>query len=164
MNSEAKIIIAFLFKHIGKKMLKEAEIYLPLSIELRWFSTKESHEFVNHALRQKLLIKKEDLLIPSFDIEKINIPIGFYPSKKIFAEEKNEVKENKTNVIDTIICRIIEKKNQDRKEIIEEITQIALEKNVRPEVAALLVGKECNVDIKDSFELVENKILRENEE
>lgn len=164
MNSEAKIIIAFLFKHSGKKKLKEAEIYLPLSIELRWFSTKESHEFVNHALMQKLLIKKEDLLIPSFDIEKINIPIGFYPSKKIFAEEKNEIKENKTNVIDTIICRIIEKKNQDRKEIIEEITQITLEKNVRPEVAALLVGKECNVDIKDSFELVENKILRENEE
>jgi hypothetical protein len=110
------------------------------------------------------LIKKEDLLIPSFDIEKINIPIGFYPSKKIFAEEKSEVKENKTNVIDTIICRIIEKKNQDRKEIIEEITQIALEKNVRPEVAVLLVGKECNVDIKDSFELVESKIFRENEE
>ena len=42
--------------------------------------------------------------------------------------------------------------------------QVASEKNILPEVAALLVGKECNVDIKDSFELVENKILRENEE
>jgi len=131
---------------------------------LGWFSTKESHEFVNNALKQKLLIRKEDLLNPSFDIGKISIPIGFYPSKKNFSEEKNELKENNINVIDTIICRIIEKKNQDRKEIIEEITHIALEKNVRPEVAALLVGKECNVDIKDSFELVENKILRENEE
>ena len=164
MNFEAKIIISFLFKRSGKNQLTEAEIYLPLSIELGWFSTKESHEFVNNALKQKLLIKKEDLLIPSFDIGKISIPIGFYPSKKIFAEEKNEVKQNKTNVIDTIIYRIIEKKNQDRKKVIEEITQIASEKNVLPEVAALLIGKECHIDIKDSFELIENKILRENGE
>ncbi|UCF12335.1 MAG: DUF2240 family protein [Thermoplasmatales archaeon] len=164
MNTEAKIIISFLFNRSGKNQLTESEIYLPLSIELGWFSTKEAHKFVNNALKQKLLIKKEDLLIPSFDIGKISIPIGFYPSKKIFAEEKNEIMHNKTNVIDTIVYHIIEKKNQDRKEIIEKITHIALEKNILPEVAALLIGKKYHIDIKDSFELIENKILRENEE
>lgn len=161
MDSEAKIIIAFLFNRSGKNELKESEIYLPLSIELGWFSTIKSHEFVNNALKQKLLIKKEGMLTPSFDIEKIKVPIGFYPSKKTFVNG-GKIEEN--NVMDTIVNLIVEKKNQDRKEIIEEIKQTALEKNVLPEVAALLVAKEYNIDIGNSFEPVENKILRENEE
>ena len=161
MDSEAEIIIAFLFNRSGKNELKESEIYLPLSIELGWFSTKEAHELVQHALKQKLLIKKDGLLTPSFDIEKINVPIGFYPSKKTFVNG-GKIEEN--NVMDTIVHRIVEKKNQDHKEIIEEIKQVASEKNILPEVAALLVAKECNIDIEDGFEPVENKILRENEE
>ena len=162
MDSEAKIIIAFLFKRSGKNELKEGEIYLPLSIELGWFSTRESHEFVIHALNQKLLIKKDGLLTPSFNIEKINIPLGFYPSKKTFAKE--EKAEEKNNVMDIIVHRIVEKKKQDDKKIIEEIKQIASEKNILLEAAALLFAKECNIDIEDIFEFVENKMLRENEE
>ena len=161
MDSEVKIIIAFLFNRSGKNELKESEIYLPLSIELGWFSTKEAHELVQYALKQKLLIKKDGLLTPSFDIEKINVPIGFYPSKKTFVNG-GKIEEN--NVMDTIVHRIVEKKNQDHKEIIGEIKQVASEKNILPEVAALLVAKECNIDIEDGFESVENKILRENEE
>ena len=162
MNSDAKIIIAFLFKRSGKSELKEAEIYLPLSIELGWFSTKESHEFLNNALKQRLLIKKDGLLTPSFDIEKIIIPIGFYPSKKILV--KREKVEEENNVIDTIVYRIAEKKNQSHKETIEMIRKMTSEKNIIPEVAALLVGKIYDIDIEDSFNMVEDKIFRENEE
>lgn len=161
MDSEAEIIIAFLFKRSGKNELKETEIYLPLSIDLGWFSTRESHEFMTHALNQKLLIKKDGLLTPNFDIEKINIPLGFYPSKKTFAKVERIEEEN--NVMDTIVHRIVEKKNQEHKKIIGEIKQISSEKNVLLEVAALLFAKECDIDIEDSFEFVENKILRENE-
>jgi hypothetical protein len=161
MTSEAEIIIAFLFKRSGKNELKEAEIYLPLSIDLGWFSNRESHEFINHVLTQKLLIKKDGLLIPNFDIEKINIPLRFYPSKKTFAKEEKIVEEY--NVMDTIVNRIAEKKNQEYKKIIGEIEKISSEKNVLLEIAALLYAKECDIDIEDIFEFVENKILRENE-
>jgi hypothetical protein len=34
MESEAKIILAFLFNRSGKTVLSEAELYLPLSMEL----------------------------------------------------------------------------------------------------------------------------------
>ena len=164
MNSEMEITIAFLFKRSGKTELKDSEIYLPLSIELGWFSTKESHEFVRHAIKQNLLIKKGDLLTPSFDVEKIKIPIGFFPSKKAFKEEKIDLKEEKKNVLDTIVFRISEKSNQDSKNILEEIKRAELEKNILPEVAALLVAKEQKINIEDSYEMVENKIFRENEE
>ena len=161
MDSEAEIIIAFLFKRSGKNKLKESEIYLPLSIELRWFSTKEAHEFIKYAIKQKLLTKKGDLLTPSFDIEKINVPFGFYPSKKIFVEEKSLKKEN---VMDTLVPRIFEKTKQTHKEVLGQISQFESEKNIIPEVAALLVAKEYDIKIDDIFEIIENKIFRENEE
>lgn len=162
MNSEAEIVIAFLFKRSGKNELKEAEIYLPLSIELGWYSTKESREFINLALKQKLLIKKDDLLYPSFDIEKINIPISFYPSKKTTVKDVKLEKEN--NVMDTTINRIVEKKNQDYNVIIEKIKNLASEKCILQEVAALLVAKQYSIDVLDIFKVVENRILKENEE
>ena len=152
MDSEAKIIISFLFKRSGKNELKETEIYLPLSIELGWFSNRESIEFVKHALKQKLLIKKGDLVEPSFDIQKIDIPVGFYPSKTSFeAEDDSKTGEEQENVLDMIIHTIVEKTKQDEKEIIEKIREIREEKSILPEVAALLIAKDCDIDVKRSY-------------
>lgn len=164
MDSEAEIIIAFVFKRSGKKELKGSEIYLPLSIDLGWFSTKEAQNFVNYAVNQKFLIKKKDLLAPSFDVEKITIPIGFYPSKPTFVEGKKDLKEEKSNVIDAVMHRISEKTNQDPKDIAEEIKQIELDKKILPEAATLFAAKKYNIDLEDFFEPIKNKILRESGE
>jgi hypothetical protein len=160
MASEAEIIIAFLFKRSGKNELKKSEIYLPLSLELGWFSTKESQEFLNYAVKQKLLKKKGDLLAPSFDIENITVPVGFLPSKKIFTEEEKEVKAEKKNVIDAIIHCIAEKTNQNTKAVIKEIKKAESEKNILSEVAALFVAKGYNIDISDYLDGIEASIYK----
>ena len=104
MDSEAKIIIAFLFNRSGKTELKDSELYLPLSMELGWLSTKESQEFINNAIKQELLIRKDGFLQPNFPLEKITIPLGFTPSKKLFSEKTDEVKAE--NIIDEIVIQI----------------------------------------------------------
>jgi len=162
MNSEMEIVIAFLFKRSGKNKLKESEIYLPLSIDLGWFSTKESHEFINLAIKQNLLIKKDDFLVPSFDIGKIHIPLGFYPSKKKFLKtEKSKIDNSITN---KIVKNIVEKENLNYEDIIEQIKEVASEKDILLEVAALLVAKQYNIDIGDFLNLVEKNVLTENGE
>ena len=113
--------------------------------------------------QQKLLIKKDGFLTPSFDIEKISIPVGFYPSKKDFVDEENDPNlDDKKSVIDIVVHRIVEKTNQNSENIAKEIKQLETEKNILPEVAALLIAKNYNTDIEDIFESVENKIFREN--
>ena len=161
MNSEMEIVVAFLFKRSGKKELKESEIYLPLSIELGWFSTKESHEFIKIALKQKLLIKKGERLYPNFDIEKINIPIGFYPSRKSVDKDFKLEKEN--NIIERIVNHIVEKEGQDYNVIIDKIKNIAMDKDIIQEVAALFVAKQYNIDIEEYIEIVEKNIFTGNE-
>ena len=165
MNSEVQIIISFLFKRSGKNKLKESEIYLPLSLELGWFSARESREFVTYALQQKLLVKKEELLAPSFDVEKFTAPIGFYPSKKSFTVEKSESKEDEEqDVVDVVVQRIVEKTDKEPKDIFEEVKQAETEKNIISEVAVLLVAKKYNVDMNDCFDSAEDAVFRENEE
>ncbi len=162
MDSEEKIVIAFLFKRSGKSKLKESEIYLPLSLELGWFSTKEARQFIEYAIKQKLLIKKEGLLTPSFDVEKIDITVGFSPSKSTFTVKEMDKEEE--DVFQKIVNHIVEKTDHTYEEIIKEINRIQEEKKIIPEVASLLLAKEFNINVEDSLDVVEKRIFRENEE
>lgn len=162
MTSEVETIIAFLFKRSGKEELTPSDLYLPLSMDLQWFTPNQAKTFVNMALQQKLLIKKEGKLKPSFDCKKIVVPVGFRPSKKPI--EEKEVKQEKLDAIKTIIARIVEKTGLDEKSATEKIKDFEKGKNVRSEVAALLVSKEYDVDVDDCFDEIEEKLFRENKE
>lgn len=162
MNSETKIIIAFLFNRSGKTQLKDSEIYLPLSMELGWLSAKESQEFIKYAIKQELLIKKDGMLQPNFAFEKVIIPLGFAPSKNFFVEKKDECKES--DIIDRISNEISTLTNHSQKEILEEIKQEEKEKNLFSEVAALYVARKYSVDITAWYDSVEKILIKENKE
>ncbi len=162
MTSELETILAFLFKRSGKEELTPSDLYLPLSMDLQWFSPNQAKTFVNMALQQKLLIKKEGKLSPSFDYEKIVVPVGFRPSKKPI--EEKEIKEEKLDVVKTIMALIVEKTGQDEQSVIKKIKDIEKGKNVSLEVAALLVSKEYDVNVDDCFDEIEENLFRESKE
>jgi len=157
MESEEKIIVAFLFKRSGKKELKDSELYLPLSLELSWFSSKEAQVFVKQIVEKKLVIKKEGLLTPSFDIENVEIPVGFFPTKKDSTQQKTITREQ--NIFDIIVGRISKKIQEEPEKIIQKISTVEQEKHILREVAALLVAKKYDVMIDDCFEKVKEKII-----
>jgi len=160
MESEAKIIIAFLFNRSGKTALKDTELYLPLCMELGWFSTKEAQEFVKYSLKKELLIKKEGALHPNFPVEKTSIPVGFTPTKKLFSEKTHE--EKKENILADIVAQISIQTNRNHQEILKEITSEEEEKNILPEVAVLYLARKYNVDMTDWYDVVEQKLFKGN--
>ena len=157
MDSEVKIIIAFLFKRSGKNELKASELYLPLSMDLQWFSPNESKAFVNRALKQKLLTEKGEWASPNFDYENIVIPTGFRPSKQSM-EKKKEMTKEKQDVMKIIIGRILEKTDLDGQGVIEKINTVGQQRHITKEVAAVLVGKEVDVYLDDCFEEIEKTL------
>jgi len=159
MVSESEIILAFLFKRSGKEKMGFSELYLNLSIDLNWFSPEDAKKFLNDVIKKKLLIKEDNLLLPSFDLNKIKIPIGFSPSKRAFIEKKNQEGTEDKNIVSQIIKRINEKTKLEKKQIIDNINEISKEKNIIEEIAALLVGKEYEIEINDLFKEIENKII-----
>jgi hypothetical protein len=159
MTYEEKIIISFLFKRSGKEKLTFSELYLALSIDLKWFTPKKAKDFLNSALEKNFLVKKNDLISPNFNYNKILIPIGFRPSNEFFIEYKNDFKENE-NILNRIVNRIAEKSESSKKDIFEKINYIEKNRNLFLEVAALLVGKENNVNLEDFFKIIEDEIFR----
>jgi hypothetical protein len=157
MDSEAKIILAFLFKRSGKNALKESELYLPLSMELGWFSSKEAQDFVTYAVTKGLLVKKDTELHPNFPLEKITIPTGFSPTKKLFTEKSVDKKTG--SILDDIIGEIQKKTNRDAEEHLQEIKHVAQEKNMLLEVAALYIARQYDVDISGLVDRVEMNIF-----
>ncbi len=160
METEAKIIIAFLFNRSGKTTLTESEVYLPLSMELGWFSTNEAQDFVAYAVAQGFLEKKDGMLQPTFPIETITVPVGFTPRKKAFPKKKRHAKDEP--VLEAIISRICEHTNHDSTEVHEEIQKVASEKKVIPEVAALYTARKYQVPCDEWYDAVEAMLLTEN--
>jgi len=161
MNPEIKIIVAFLFRRSGRKEIAQSELYLTLSMDLKWFSPQKAKEFINSTLQNNILVKKGAFLTPTFDVSKITIPTGFRPSKEVFYKQKEEEKEESPDVIGSIVKRIAEDTGKNVKDIFEKIKYIEKEKNVLLEVAALLIGREYDIALNSYFEDVECKIFKE---
>lgn len=162
MISEEAIIIAFIFKRSGKEILEESEIYLTLSIELHWFSTDEAKSFVQYAKVHKLVEGKKGGLSPTFDVHQTSVPTGFSPLKKKYEIEKEESNKHR-DVFEEIVQRICENIEKNKGNVIKEIQTIQQEKQLLPEVAALLVARKYNMAIEDYFKEVDIILFKENE-
>ena len=159
MASEKEIIITFLYNRSGKSKLSFNELYLTLSMQLNWFTPDDAKLFINQALNDKLLKKEKDEISPNFDFNEIVVPVGFRPSRQVF-EEKVETQEKKDEeLIDKIVNTLVEKTDQDKQSIILKIKNLEEQRNITPEVAALLVGKEYNILLERFFNEIEEKIF-----
>jgi len=160
MTSESEIVIAFVFNRSGKNKLSFSELYLSLSMDLKWFNPAQAKDFVNLSLKQKLLKKQDDFLKPVFDYQDIVIPVGFKPSKKVFDDVKEEKVVDEKDVFKMIVKRFVEKTDMNEKEVVDKIHDVEMKKKISSEVAALLVGKEHDIIFKDFFEKIEQDIFR----
>ncbi|MEF8848567.1 MAG: DUF2240 family protein [Candidatus Thermoplasmatota archaeon] len=156
MNSEEKILISFLFKRTGKQEMKNSEMYLSISMDLKWCNPKQAKSFIESAVNKDLLKKKNDLLKPNFNIEKIEIPVGFEPSENFFEEFKqNKSIKKDGNLIEEISVHL----DKNQKEVIKEIDDLAKRKNIDFKVASLLKGKETGVEIKKYLDTYEKELF-----
>ncbi len=159
MNSEYKIIIAFVFNRAGKKELVFSEFYLTLSMDLKWFTPEDAKTFIKNALQNGLLKEEDEQIKPNFNIDEIKIPLGFYPSEKVLQQKEAKKEKNQDeNILDIIVEKIVEKSNLDKKTILKQLKELEKEKNITPEIAALLIGKEYDLVFDDLLDKIEKTI------
>jgi len=138
-----------------------SELYLGLSMDLKWYSPQIAKEFVNSALQSNLLVKKGGVLTPAFNVNEIVLPMGFRPSKEIIYKQKEDVKKGNKEITERIVKRIAKDIEKDPKDLFEKIKEIEKEKNVFLDVAALLIGRKYNIILDDFFEGVEHQIFKD---
>ena len=140
--SDLTYTVSMPFKRRGKDALKDMEFILALSLDLKWFNPEQAKIKLSDALRSGLLKRDGELVRPSFDITKIEIPSGWKPEPIIV--------DNKT-IFDRIIDRIIQGTKIDKRKVIAMINkkQEEFSKQVSIEVSAILVAVENGIMVDD---------------
>ncbi|HEX7628336.1 MAG TPA: DUF2240 family protein [Candidatus Methanoperedens sp.] len=140
--SDLTYTVSMPFKRRGKDALKDMEFILALSLDLKWFNPEQAKIILSDALRSGLLKRDGELVRPSFDITKIEIPSGWKPEPIIV--------DNKT-IFDRIIDRIIQGTKIEKRKVIAMINkkQEEFSKQVSIEVSAILVAVENGIMVDD---------------
>lgn len=135
------------FKRKGKDALKESEIVMALSFDLKWFTPEQAKKVVQEAEKTGLLKREGDIIRPAFELSSVEPPQGFKPD-----EERS--------LFDRIIERITAETGMDKRKVIALINkkQDELSKLVEIEVSAILVALEHGV-VMDNFIDEEYKAL-----
>jgi hypothetical protein len=126
----------------GKDALKDTEFILALSLDLKWYNAEQAKIILGEATKSGLLKREGELVRPSFDISRIEIPLGFKP-EPLSLEKKP--------IFDRIIDRIIVGTGIEKRKVIAMINkkQEELSKQVEIEVSAILVAVENGVIVDD---------------
>jgi len=138
--SDLTYTVSMPFIRKGKDLLKDTEFVLALSLDLKWFNPEQAKTILSDAQSSGLLKREGELVRPSFDISKIEIPSGWKPA----------VMEKKT-IFDRIIERIILGTGIEKRKVIAMINkkQEELSKLVVIEVSAILVAVNNGVMVDD---------------
>ena len=160
MNDElVKQVISFIFKRSGKKQISESDIYLTLSMELKWCPPHVAKSFVSEIEKASLIINEKEMISPSFNIDKISIPIDFRPSPDFFEEYKAEINKNQKIDIDQLLELIQQNLNLSKEQLTDAINLIQKEKMVNENVAILLLAKKANINIDPYLTEIEHMLL-----
>ena len=157
MSSELEVIIAFVFRRSGRPALRESEIYLPLSMELNWFSLEDAQGIVDVAISAHLLEKREGFLEPVFDIDEVEIPVGFSPSGSFDALSGKSVGDSE-DLKDRLLVYLAKAAGKNVSQLVEEIDEVCSEKNLVFLVGAVVLAKRYNVGVSEFFEEIETEL------
>jgi hypothetical protein len=140
--SELTYTVSMPFKRKGKEQLKDMEFVMALSMDLKWFTPEQAKSVLAEAKRSGLLKGDGELIRPSFDISKIEIPSGFKPQT---------VAIEKKTVFERVIERIITNTGIEKRKVVSMINkkQEELSKQVVIEVSAILVAIDNAVLVDD---------------
>ena len=140
--SDLTYTVSMPFIRKGKDALKDTEFILALSLDLKWYNPEQAKIILSEATKSGLLKREDELVRPSFDISRIEIPFGFKP-EPLSLEKKP--------IFDRIIDRIIVGTGIEKRKVIAMINkkQEELSKQVEIEVSAILVAVENGVMVDD---------------
>ena len=80
----AKQIIACVMKRTGKDEIVESDFYLTISVQFQWCPPRLAKEFMHHALKDSLLKQQGNLISAGFNVNSVNVPVGFKPKLDFF--------------------------------------------------------------------------------
>lgn len=139
--SDLRTAVAFLFQRVGEDALTPREIRHQVSMDLRWFDPDQARRFVDQARERGLVEETDDGLAPTFDVEAVDVSIGFSP----------DLDAGQATPFDRLLARVCDGTGWDKQQAVAMINdeQADLGDLVEPVVAGFVVAREAGVDVDD---------------
>ncbi|HVP93548.1 MAG TPA: DUF2240 family protein [Methanoregulaceae archaeon] len=148
------VTIAAPFRHTRKDRLKKNEVVYYLAFDRKWMSIEQANTILKRALDEGLIAYDGEMLAPNFDINTVEIPIGFKPSSAVF-----EVYDPVSSLID----RIVKQTGKKETEIVSEMNLMTakdFDNLLMPEAAVVILAKRYNTRFSDLLSDLKEHLLK----
>jgi hypothetical protein len=146
--------IAAPFRHTRKDRLKKNEIVYYLAFDRKWMSIEQANVILKRALDEGLVGYDGEMLAPKFDIQSVEVPIGFKPSQSVF--ELNDP-------VQSLIDRVVKSSGRQETEIIAEMNRLKskdFDDLLRPEAAVIILAKRYGVPVEEHIAALKENLLK----
>lgn len=140
--SELKQTVAMIFSRKGRPSMTERDFILTASMDFRWFPPKDAQKLLEVALEAELVTHKDGDVTANFDPKSVEIPLDFSPGPEVLRRRPQE-----TDLFTQILGKIAANSEVDEKRLISKINSVQSSMDITIEVAALIVGRELDVDL-----------------
>lgn len=166
---ELRIMVAK-FVLVEKPFFSEQEISFFFTLKQRWFPMDQSKALVQRAKDLNIIVEEgEDEMMAGFDINGIEMPAVFNPSKNLLSRLENAEpaqeaarhasSDEPENLLMQIVQRIKVETGDDTKTVMREVNRKQKETGFVIEVAALIVARKHGADARDLLDQVEKVLM-----
>ncbi|MDD1706542.1 MAG: DUF2240 family protein [Methanoregulaceae archaeon] len=148
------VTIAAPFRHTRKEQLKKNEIVYYLAFERGWMNIEQANLLLARATEEGLIAYDGDMIRPLFDVQSIEIPLGFKPLASVF---------RKSDPQEELMQRIAAEKNMPLTLVVAEMNAIISQEfdgHIRPEGAVVILAKRHGVECSDLLPALRENVLK----
>lgn len=151
--NELKQTVAMIFSRKGRSSMTERDFILTASMDFRWFPPKDAQKLLDIAMEAELVMHKDGEIAANFDLKSLEIPLDFSPGPEVLRRRPQE-----TDLFAQILGRITAGSEVEEKRLISKINSVQSSMDVTIEVAALIVGRELDVDLSSFHDAVKKQL------
>lgn len=144
---ELRLCTAAFFRSKGKSVITEQEFLMGVSMNMRWMPYGDAEKLLAAMIKSGAVGKDGEYVRPKFDVNSIDVPVGYKPSADILKIKQPE------DVFQTLVSKAAAA-GIDKKDLLSYCRTIQKKLNVDIEVAALMALRDKGVDVSADAEKV----------
>ena len=146
--------IAAPFRHTRKDRLKKNEIVYYLAFDRKWMNIEQANVILKRALDEGLVGYDGEMIAPKFEVQSVEVPIGFKPSQSVFEEN---------DPVQALVDRVVKSSGMQETDIIAEMNRMKskdFDNLIRPEAAVIILAKRYGVPVDEYIVVLKERLLK----
>jgi hypothetical protein len=135
-----RAVVAAPFRGRGRDRLPESEFVVGLSLDRDWYSPDQAARVVDIAVGRGLLTRKDEVLVPGFDVAAVEIPAGFSPEENLLREPSPFEQ----------VLAALEDAGHDKQAAVAGINRLQAEAGLTNGAAAVLYARRQSIEVPDA--------------